>query len=90
MLLLVKVLFILLVVVFCMENIFQKLFFFLLFRATPEAYGGSQVMGQTGAVAASLHHSSQQHQIFNPLREARDRTTSWFLDLLLLCHDGNS
>ena len=27
-----------------------------------------------------LHHSSWQHQILNPLSEARDRTTtSWFL-----------
>ena len=31
--------------------------FFLLFRAAFEAYGGSQVGGQIGAVAASLHHS---------------------------------
>ena len=29
----------------------------------------------------NLHHSSQQHQIFNLMREARDRTRneSWFL-----------
>ena len=32
-------------------------FIFCLFRATPEAYGGSQARGQIGAVAASLHHS---------------------------------
>ena len=32
-------------------------FFFLLFRATPVAYGSSQASGQTGAIAAGLHHS---------------------------------
>ena len=41
--------------------IFKKkhtfILFFLLFRATPEAYGGSQDKGLTGAVAAGLHHS---------------------------------
>ena len=32
-------------------------FFFPLFRATPEAYGGSQAGGEIGATAASLHLS---------------------------------
>ena len=32
-------------------------FFFLLFRATLAAYGGSQAVGQIGAVAAGLRHS---------------------------------
>ena len=32
-------------------------FFLMLFRVTPAAYGGSQVRGPMGAVAASLHHS---------------------------------
>ena len=36
------------------------------------AYGGSQARGQIRVVAAD--HSSQQHQIRNPLSEARDRT----------------
>ena len=31
--------------------------FFLLFRATPAAYGGSQARGRIGAVASSLRHS---------------------------------
>ena len=50
-------------------------FFFNLFRvrATPMAYGGSQVRGLIGAVAAGLHHSSRQRQILAPLSEARDR-----------------
>ena len=30
--------------------------FFFLFTATPSAHGGSQAMGQVGAVAASLCH----------------------------------
>ena len=33
-------------------------FFFLLFRATPTAYEGSQSRGPIGAVAAGLHHSN--------------------------------
>ena len=33
------------------------LFFALLFRAAPEAYGGSQARGPVGAIAAGLHHS---------------------------------
>ena len=43
-------------------------FFFLLFRAAPEAYGSSQARGLIGAIAAGLHHSSQQHGILNLLR----------------------
>jgi len=56
--------------------------FFFLFRATPEAFGGSQARGLVGATAASLHHISQQCHILNPLSGARDLTqilmdTSW-------------
>ena len=40
-------------------------FFFCLNRAAPKAYGGSQARGLIGAVAAGLHHSSQQYQILN-------------------------
>ena len=59
-------------------------FLFLLLRATPAACGGSQARGLIGAVAASLHQSrsnarsephlrpTRQHQILDPLREARD------------------
>ena len=49
-------------------------FVFFSFRATPEAHGSFQARGQIGAVAASLHHRSQQHQIPNPLSEAGGRT----------------
>ena len=62
-------------------------FIFLLLRAAPKAYGGSQARGLIGAVSAGLPHSHsnagsnpclqptpQQHQILNPLSEARDRT----------------
>ena len=35
----------------------QTMFFFLLFRATPEAYGSFQARGQTEAAAAGLCHS---------------------------------
>ena len=46
----------------------------LLFRGACAAYGSSQARGQIGAATASLYHSSWQHQIFNPLSKARDRT----------------
>ena len=46
--------------------------FFCLLMAAPMAYGWSQARGPIGAVAAGLHHSSQKHQILNPLSEARD------------------
>ena len=51
-----------------------SLFSFLLFRATPATYGGSQARGRIGATAADLHHSSRQRRILNPLGEARDQT----------------
>ena len=35
----------------------NKIFSFFVFRATPEANGGSQARGQIRAVAAGLHHS---------------------------------
>ena len=62
---------------------------FCLFRDTPATYGGFQVRGGMGAVAAGvhhshsmpnpssfydLHHSSEQHGILNPLSKARDQT----------------
>ena len=60
-------------------------FFFFLFRAVAMAYGGSQARGLIGAAATGLHHShsnagskphlqhsSQEHQILNPLSEARE------------------
>ena len=65
-------------------------FGFCLFRAAPEAYGGSQardriepqrlaypiatVMPQDPSHVCDLHHSSRQCQIFNPFSKARDQT----------------
>ena len=79
------------------------LFFFLLFRATPVAYGISWARGQIKVATFSLAthdpscfcnlcHSSQQCQILNPLSEARDWThiltdTSWVCNQL--SHDRN-
>ena len=73
----------------------NSLFLFCLFRATPGAYGSYSSRGQIGATAAGLHHShsiagsepclrqhhsSQQHQILNPLTDARDRSlVLWIL-----------
>ena len=68
--------------------------YFLLFRATPVAYGSSQARGRMGlqlpiyttAIATatwdprhicSLHHSSRQRQIPDPLSKVRDQT--WIL-----------
>ena len=63
--------------------------FFLLFRAAPTGYGGSQARGQIGATATAqatatvtpdlslvcnLYCSSWQRWILNPLSEARHRT----------------
>ena len=39
------------------QDTFLFVFLFLLFRAIPAAYGGSQAGGQIGAVAAILLHS---------------------------------
>ena len=65
--------------------------FFLLFRAIPVAYGGSQAGGRIRAIAPAtaaatatqdpshvcdLHHSSGPRQILNPLNEVRDGTQS--------------
>ena len=49
-------------------------FVFPLYRAAPEADGGSQARGLIRAVVTGLHHSSQQSQILNTLSEARDGT----------------
>ena len=64
-------------------------FFFSPLRATPTVHGSSslgvelelQLLAYATATATldlshvcDLHHSSGQHQILNPLREARDRT----------------
>ena len=74
----------------------------MLFRAAPVPYGGSQAWRQIGPTAASLHHShsnvgslscvcdlyhSWQHQILNPIREARDRTCNLMVPswILFLC-----
>ena len=70
---------------------------FLLFRATPVAYGSSQARGQIGAVATAtatqdlshdcdLNHSSWQCWILNPLNEAMDRTmSSWIIVGFIIC-----
>ena len=62
-------------------SIYRGFFVCLLFRTTPEAYGGSQTRDQIWAVAAearrdlshvcNLHHSSLQCQILNPLSRAK-------------------
>ena len=75
---------------------------FLLFRATPAAYGGSQAKGRIGTAAIAtqdqslvcdLHHSSRQCLILNPLREARDGTHDLMVPSWIrfpLHHNGNA
>ena len=65
----------------------SNVFFFFSFQGPLVTYGGSQAKGQIGATAYTtatatwdlsrvyeLYHSSWQHQILNPLNEARDQT----------------
>ena len=61
---------------------------FVFFRVTPAAYGGSQATSNPSCCCrptpvtatpdpsriSDLHHSSQQRQILNPLKEARNPT----------------
>ena len=65
----------------CLFFFFQlKKIFFCLFRDAPVAYGGSQARGRTWAEAASLHHSSQQCWILNPLSSPGIQpASSWIL-----------
>ena len=59
---------------FAFEVHLSFFFFFVLFRASPVAYGGSQARVLIGTVASGLHHSSRQYQILNLLSKARDWT----------------
>ena len=78
----------------CFKTEFLLFFiYFLLFRAAPTAYGGSQTRGPIGAVVAGLYHSysntrSEPHlqptpQLTGSLthwaRPGIEPTTSWFL-----------
>ena len=55
-------------------SIYFCLWFVWFFRATPAAYGSFQARGPIRATATSLHHSSRQRWILNPLSKARDQT----------------
>ena len=78
------------------ERFFSILFvfwgFFWLFRATSTAFGGSQARGQTGAVAAGLHHSHNNSGSLTPgAKPGIEPASSWMLvRSFLLSHDGNS
>ena len=64
----------------CTPFLFIYLFIYLLFRATPVAYGGSQARGRIGATAASLHHShSKARSSTHWARPGIESATSWFL-----------
>ena len=58
----------------------ESFFLLFLFRARLAAYGNSQARSWIGAVATSLHHSSQQRQIPNPLSSPGiELVSSWIL-----------
>ena len=53
---------------------------FVLFRAAPTAYGGSQARGPMGTIAAGLRHShSHAGSLTHCVRPGFDPSTSWFL-----------
>ena len=52
---------------------------------TPTEHGGSQAKSRIWAVATSLHYSSQQRWIFNPLSKARDRRTCVLMHTSQIC-----
>ena len=54
------------------QIVFIFIYLFLLFRATPAAHGSSQARGWIRATAVSLHQSSQQRWIPDPLSKPRD------------------
>ena len=54
--------------------------FFCFSKATPAAYGSSQARSPIGTTAVSLHRSSWQCRILNPLSKAGDQPpSSWIL-----------
>ena len=55
-------------------------YYVLLFGSASSTYGSSQSRGRIGVTAASLHHSSWQHQILNPLSEDMDWIHIFFMD----------
>ena len=85
-------------------RVFTLLFFlsYVLFRATPAAYGGFQARGQIGAVASGLHQSysnarSELHLQPTPDPQPTERgqgsnlkPRGSYSDSFLLHHDGNS
>ena len=58
----------------------STLFFFLLFRVTSSAYGGSQPRGRIGTAAASLHRShSNAGSLTHSSRPGIEPVSSWTL-----------
>ena len=66
---------------------FSFSFSFLLFRAAPTTYRGSQARGWIRAIAAGLHHSLRQCRILDLLSKARNRTHNLVVpsQILFLC-----
>ena len=64
---------------------FFFLFFFFFLMAAPAAYRSSQVRGWIGAAAASLHHSSQQCWIPQPLSRIRNQTHLMDINWIYFC-----
>ena len=56
------------------------MYVFLLFRAAPAAYGGSQARSQIKATVAGLHHiHGNAGSLTHWARQGMEPATSWFL-----------
>ena len=64
------------VCIFFFVSFFFLFSFFGLFRAAPEAYGGSQASGPIRAVAAGLHHKIRATQDPSQVSELHYKTLS--------------
>ena len=60
-------------------NVCAYSFFFCLLGSHSRHVEVPRLGGQTGAVAAGLHHSSWQGQIFNPSEARIEPASSWML-----------
>ena len=69
--------------------IIHYFFTYLLFKAAPTAYGGSQARGPIGAAAAGLHHNHSNAGSEPPLRPTPQlKAKRWILNPQSQVRDG--